>query len=79
MSFEIHSNLHGLAKRLTEGVVDQMHEAMANGVAAKAREHGLSTADNIDLDLTSDSDDPTLQIDVERVRARANEILASDG
>lgn len=78
MGIEFTSNFDQIAKQIMAEASDRMHEAMAQGVAERAREEGMSTADNIQLELTSDSDDPELQIDADRVRARANEILAGD-
>lgn len=78
MSIEFTSNFDQIAKQIITEASDQMHEAMAQGVAQRAREEGLTSADSIQLELASDSDDPNLQIDTDRVRARANEILGSD-
>lgn len=78
MGIEISGNWDDFEKNVYETMSDQMHEAMAEGLAEKAREHGLSSADSIELDVSSDSESAELQIDAERVRARANEILAGD-
>lgn len=78
MGFEISGNFDGFEKKIYEEMSNRMHEAMAEGLAEKAREHGLSSADSIELDISSDSESAELQIDAERVRARANEILKED-
>ncbi|WP_413320307.1 hypothetical protein AA0Z99_05745 [Agrococcus sp. 1P02AA] len=53
---------------------DDAHEEMARGLADTARGHGLKDADSIELDLRSNSVDSL--IDAERVRRRANDLLA---
>lgn len=54
--------------------MDTTYEAVAETVAARLREQGLTTADGVDLELSTDADE--VQLDVERVRARVNEMLA---
>lgn len=76
MGVEFTNNFDQVAKQIMAEASDQMHEAMAQRVAERAREEGVSSADDIQLEVSSDSDEPELQIDAERVRARANEILA---
>ncbi|MFF2493235.1 hypothetical protein [Agromyces sp. NPDC058064] len=53
---------------------DEMYEEFAQSVAAAAREDGLRSADEVEIDTESDS--PGFTIDIARVRRRANEILA---
>lgn len=60
-----------------QDAIDMMHEKMAEGLAEQMRELGRDTADGVAIETDVDSDDPKWQIDVERVRRRANEILAS--
>ena len=57
-------------------VIDAMHEELAQGLADEMREMGRTDADGVELSTESDTDDPKYAIDAERVRRRANEILA---
>lgn len=57
---------------LANQIGDEMHEAVAQQLADIARENGLTSADNIQLNV--EGNDGT--IDEARVRRRANEILA---
>lgn len=52
------------------------HQALADALAAKMRREGRATADGADIDITTDSG--SVVIDVERVRALANKILAGE-
>lgn len=61
---------------LWRDVADSMHEQYAQAVADAARENGLPTADDISIDVETDSSDSKKRVDVERVRRRANQILA---
>lgn len=74
MGLEFTNNFDLVAKQIMTEVSDKMHEGLAQQLAEAARERGMSNADAIRLD----SDEPGSDIDVERVRARANEILAAD-
>lgn len=77
MGIEISGDsLDGLADRIEKQATDIMYERLAESVAEKAREAGLSSADSIDIDIDIETDTGT-EIDVERVRRRANEILAN--
>lgn len=73
MGVEFTNNFDQVAKQIMAEASETMHEAMAEKVAAAAREHGMSNADSIELDVSEDSEG---HIDADRVRARANEILA---
>ncbi|QCR40988.1 hypothetical protein C1N74_11585 [Microbacterium sp. SGAir0570] len=55
-------------------VSDQVHEAAAQQIADVARSEGLQSADSVSIEL--EPTDDGVEIDVERVRRRANEILA---
>jgi hypothetical protein len=72
----IASDFDDAFKKFEQNALDQMHEAMAQGLAEQMRELDRDNADAVDLKLESDTDDPRFQIDGERVRRRANEILA---
>jgi hypothetical protein len=76
LMFNIESNLTNNFEGVEQYVVDQMHEAMAQGLADKMRELNRDNANDVELDLQTDTDNPQYQIDGERVRKRANEILA---
>jgi hypothetical protein len=76
MGIEIHSNIDDAFDDFERQAVDAMHEQMAQGLADQMRDMGRTTADNVELDIESDTDDPKYRIDPERVRRRANEILA---
>lgn len=52
---------------------DQLYEQLAQGLADQARDLGLTSANSIELESVSDESD--FQVDPERVRRRANEIL----
>jgi hypothetical protein len=72
----IASDFDDAFKKFEQNALDQMHEAMAQGLAEQMRELDRDNADAVDLKLETDTDDPRFQIDGERVRRRANEILA---
>ena len=76
MGSNITSNLSDAFDDFERQAVDGMHEELAQGLAAEARKAGLHSADAIELEIESDSDDPRFAIDGERVRHRANEVLA---
>jgi len=76
MGIEITSSFDDAFIDFERQAVDLMHEQLARGLADQMREMGRDTADNVELELESDTDDPAFQIDGERVRRRANEILA---
>jgi len=69
-----------------EGMFDEiLRDAMARAevkfaesLANQARENGLSTADDIKIDAKVEGDDSGIEIDVERVRMLANQMLESD-
>jgi hypothetical protein len=63
--------LEGMFDNVMQEASDQIHESLAEEVATKVRAAGLTTADDVELDIESDE----IEIDYERVRARANEIL----
>lgn len=72
------SGMDGLGDGLGEferQALDAFYEDMAQEVAQGARDNGLSSADSIELETTSD--DPTFVVDEARVKRRANEILAA--
>lgn len=73
MSIKFTSNFGDIANQIVAEASEAMHEAMAEELAAKAREHGLSNAATIKLQVSAGSEG---YIDAERVRARANQILA---
>lgn len=75
MGFNI-SGFDDLQKNIHTAMTDQVHEALAEQLAEKARELGLDSADTINLEIETDSDSDGIQIDAGRVRARASEILA---
>jgi len=75
MGIEFTNNFDQIAKHIIDEASDTMHEALAEQVAATARENGMSSADGIELEISDDSEG---HVDAERVRARANEILAGD-
>lgn len=75
MGIEFTSNFDRVAKQIMNEASDAMHEALAERVAATAREHGMSNADGVELQVSDDSEG---HVDAERVRARANQILAGD-
>ena len=52
---------------------DDAHEHFAQKLAEKARENGMTSADDINLEVSSDSEE--FPIDGKRVKRRANEIL----
>lgn len=60
--------------------LDAMHEEHAQGVAEAARAAGLSSADDVEIEITEvgADGDTRLTIDVARVRRRANEILSEE-
>jgi hypothetical protein len=64
-------------KGLWADISDSMHEQYAQATADAARENGLASADSIEITVESDSTDPRTAIDIDRVRRRANQILAS--
>ncbi|WP_344820253.1 hypothetical protein [Microbacterium soli] len=68
------SGFGDFAKDLKNMFMETTYEETAQAVAEQLREQGLDTADAVELDLSTDSDD--VHLDVERVRARVNEILA---
>lgn len=77
MGITISGDFDGLADKFMSMARDQAEEAAAEAVAEKARSAGLGSADTIKIDLTVDGDDDgKLGLDAERIRARANEILA---
>lgn len=57
--------------------VDDAHEHFAQDLAATARANGMSTADQIEIEIESVPAEAGWEIDAERVRRRANEILAT--
>jgi len=57
-----------------DGLGDDMHEELAQGLAEEARDAGVSI-DEIELEV---EDPDGVGIDVERVRQRAREIVAGD-
>lgn len=69
------SGLDDLEASLRGQVQDTVHESMAQAVADRMRSLGRKDANDVKVELTSDTDEP---IDIERVRARANELLAGD-
>ena len=71
------SDLDGMFDDIQRQAVDDAHELFAQDVAATARENGLATADEIDIDIESRPAEPGWEIDPERVRRRANEIPAA--
>ncbi len=75
MGIEFTNNFDQVAKQIADEASDTMHEALAERVAETAREHGMSNADAIELEISEESEG---HVDAERVRARANEILAAD-
>ena len=66
--------IEGLFDGLLKQGNDLAHEAAAEVVAQKARGLNLQTANEIQISATTDS--PEITLDIERVRARANEILS---
>ncbi|MCI4658930.1 hypothetical protein [Cryobacterium zhongshanensis] len=72
----ISSNLDDALDDFVKNAVEPMHESMAQGLAEEMRELKRASADGVVLDVATDSDDPRFQVDAERVRRRANEILA---
>jgi hypothetical protein len=72
----ISNNFDNAFNDIERDAVNQMHETLAQGLAENMRELGRTDADAVVLELESDTDDPRFQIDGERVRRRANEILA---
>lgn len=77
MAIRIESNWDhdDFAADIMRQALDDAHEHFAQDVAAAAREDGKTTADDVVVEIGADSD---VEIDVERVRARANEILKED-
>lgn len=69
------SGLDDLEASLRGQMQDTVHESVAQALAERMRSLGRMNADDVEVDLKSDTSDP---IDIERVRARANEILAAD-
>lgn len=71
---------HDVENEIVKSGLDALHEEHAQGVADAAREAGLSTADDvvIEIEERGSGGDPRLTINVDRVRRRANQIL-SDG
>ena len=67
--------LDDLEASLRGQVQDTVHESVAQALADRMRALGRKDANDVVVDLRSDTEDP---IDIERVRARANEILAAD-
>lgn len=72
----ISSNINGALDGFVKDAVEQMHESMAQGLAEQMRELNRDSADGVVLDVATDTDDLRFQVDAERVRRRANEILA---
>ncbi|WP_295105318.1 hypothetical protein [uncultured Microbacterium sp.] len=75
MGFNI-SGFDDVQKNIHKAMSDQVHEALAEQLAEKARELGLDSADTINLEIETDSDHDGIQIDAQRVRDRASQILA---
>lgn len=75
MRIEFMSNFDRIAAQIIDDASDTMHEALAEQVAATARENGMIIADGIELEISDDSEG---RVNAERVRARANQILAGD-
>lgn len=69
-----------LEAEMIRAALEEMHEEYAQGVADAAREAGLTSADDIEIQIEKrgETDDPRLTIDVDRVRARANAILSEN-
>lgn len=65
----------GIEKMIRDAIADQVHEALAEKVAERAREQGYSRADSVQID--EESETGGVEIDPERVRARANEMLSN--
>lgn len=57
----------------SDEVRNELHEQYAQGLAETAREEGLDSADDIEIDA-----DGVLAIDIAWVRERANEILRGE-
>lgn len=64
------------AKKLHQTLSDQLHEAMAQRLAEKARELGLNSTDSIRFEIASEDEASDFQIDADRVCSRADAILA---
>ncbi|MGC0368195.1 hypothetical protein [Microbacterium sp. SLBN-111] len=60
-------------KKIMRGISDAMHEQMAQAVANAVREEGLTSADQVEI--STETDDPSMPVDVARVRRRANQLL----
>jgi len=73
MSVTISGNLDDFFDNVLKHASDEMHEHFAKGVAERARESGMTSADNVDIHASSDSSE--MPIDIERVRRRANQLL----
>ncbi|MDI9889958.1 hypothetical protein [Microbacterium sp. IEGM 1404] len=60
-------------KKIMREISDAMHEQMAQAVADAVREEGLASADQVEI--STETDDPSMPVDVARVRRRANQLL----
>lgn len=78
MGTDFSSSLGDFVRDVKRQAVDMLHETAAQSVVETAREKGLTNADNIEISVDSDSGDPSMRLDIERVRAMANEMLAAD-
>jgi hypothetical protein len=77
MGVTFSSNFGDIGKNLRKAVSAKAEEGVAQKLAQLARSKGLTSADQVELNITG-NDDGGLDIDEARVRARANEIINDD-
>jgi hypothetical protein len=68
--------------RVIDGMIDdavgQVEEEMAEELAQRCRDAGLTSADTAQIEIEHTPGSGDIRVDPERVRARANAMLAAD-
>ncbi|WP_157681778.1 hypothetical protein [Microbacterium pygmaeum] len=75
MEISITGNFDGALDDFKADVRAALLEEYAKALAERVREAGATTADDAEITIASDSNDPALYISPEDVRRRANQIL----
>lgn len=68
----------GLINDITNQAVAGVEEEMAKDLAQRCRDAGLASANTAEIDIQHTPESGDIRVDPERVRARANAILAAD-
>lgn len=71
-------DFEGIIDDIIKEAVSEMEERMATDLAQQCRDSGLSSADSVEIDIEHTPESGDIRVDPERVRARANALLAAD-